>query len=101
MLCKLLFSRLKVSMVRKIVMLGISVMCGEVIMLVWVLFNIRFYFGVGDCVFRLRKDRLVVVMMEVLICMVKYIMMVEMVLGKMCFYMMVVLDVLMLWVVLM
>lgn len=89
MLCSLLFSRLNVSMVRKIVKFGKMVMCGVVIMLVCVLLSIVFYFGVGGCVLRFRNERLVVVMIEVLICIEKYMMMDEIVFGRMCCMMMV------------
>lgn len=85
-------------MVRKIVRVGKIVICGVIIIFVWVLLSIVFYFGVGGCVLRLRNERLVVEIIEVLMCMVKNIMIEEMVLGRIWCNKMVILLVLILCV---
>lgn len=69
-------------MVRKIVRVGKIVICGAIIIFVRVLLSIVFYFGVGGCVSRSRNERLVVEIIEVLMCMVKNITIEEMVLGR-------------------
>lgn len=97
-LCNLLFNRLNVSIVRKIVIVGKSVMCGVMIIFVCVLLSIVFYFGVGGCVFNLRNDRFVVEIIDVLICIVKKIIIDEIVFGNIWLNKIVVLLVLILWV---